>query len=171
MFNKVILVGNLTRDIELRYAQSGSAIANTAIATSRKYTSNGVQKEDVCFIDITAFGRSAEIMNQYLRKGSKILVEGRLNLDTWQDQNTGQNRHKHTVIVESFKMLDSAPQQGGQAQQPAAAQQPQMQQQQAQQPVQQPAPVQQPPVQQAAPVQQPPVQPAVQDINEDEIPF
>ena len=106
MYNKVILVGNLTRDIELRYSQSGMGIANTAIATSRKFTSNGEKKEEVCFVDITFFGRSAEIANQYLRKGSKILVEGRLNFDQWVDQN-GQKRSKHSVVVETMQMLDS----------------------------------------------------------------
>ncbi len=106
MFNKVVLVGNLTRDIELRYAQSGSAIANTAIATSRKFTQNGERKEEVCFIDITFFGRSAEVANQYLRRGSKILVEGRLNFDQWVAQD-GSKRSKHSVIVETMQMLDS----------------------------------------------------------------
>lgn len=107
MFNKVILVGNLTRDIELRYSQGGSAIAKTAIATSRKWTDQqGVKKEEVCFVDITFFGRSAEVANQYLRRGSKILVEGRLNFEQWVDQNT-QKRSKHSVTVETMQMLDS----------------------------------------------------------------
>jgi single-strand DNA-binding protein len=113
MFNKIILVGNLTRDIELRYSQSGLGIAKTAIATSRKFTSNGEKKEEVCFVDITFFGRSAEVANQYLRRGSKILVEGRLNFEQWVDQN-GQKRSKHSVIVETMQMLDSkADNQGG----------------------------------------------------------
>lgn len=129
MFNKIILVGNLTRDIEIRYSQGGMGIAKTAIATSRKFTSNGEKKEEVCFVDVTFFGRSAEVANQYLRKGSKILVEGRLNLDQWVDQN-GQKRSKHGVIAESMQMLDtknsgpsSQHQEQGQAQpyqQPAA---------------------------------------------------
>jgi single-strand DNA-binding protein len=106
MFNKIILVGNLTRDIELRYSQAGMGIAKTAIATSRKFTSNGEKKEEVCFVDITFFGRSAEVANQYLRKGSKILVEGRLSFEQWVDQN-GQKRSKHSVIVETMQMLDS----------------------------------------------------------------
>lgn len=106
MFNKVVLVGNCTRDIELRYAASGSAIANTAIATSRKFTQNGEKKEEVCFIDITFFGRSAEVANQYLRRGSKILVEGRLSFDQWVAQD-GSKRSKHSVIVETMQMLDS----------------------------------------------------------------
>ena len=108
MYNKIILVGNLTRDIELRYSQAGSAIANAAIATSRKFTSNGEKKEEVCFVDLTFFGRSGEIANQYLHKGSKILVEGRLNFDQWTDNN-GQKRSKHSVIIENMQMLDSKP--------------------------------------------------------------
>jgi len=106
VYNKIILVGFLSRDIELRYSQGGMGIANTAIATSRKFTSNGQKKEEVCFVDITFFARSAEVANQYLRKGSKILVEGRLNFDQWVDQN-GQKRSKHSVVVETMQMLDS----------------------------------------------------------------
>lgn len=105
MFNKVILVGNLTRDIELRYTPNNAAVANTAIAVTRNYTgANGEKKEEVCFIDITFFGRAAEIANQYLNKGSRILIEGRLKFDQWQDQN-GQNRSRHSVVVENMKML------------------------------------------------------------------
>ncbi|NOR57560.1 MAG: single-stranded DNA-binding protein [Sulfurimonas sp.] len=119
MFNKVILVGNLTRDIELRYTQGGMGIAKTAIATSRKFTANGEKKEEVCFVDITFFARSAEVANQYLRKGSKILVEGRLNFEQWADQN-GQKRSKHSVTVETMQMLDSkGDNQGGGYQAPA----------------------------------------------------
>ncbi|ADN09755.1 single-stranded DNA-binding protein [Sulfurimonas autotrophica] len=151
MFNKIILVGNLTRDIELRYSQGGMGIAKTAIATSRKFTSNGEKKEEVCFVDITFFGRSAEVANQYLRKGSKILVEGRLNFEQWVDQN-GQKRSKHSVIVETMQMLDSkgdnqgsgynAPAQNGGYNAPAQGepqgyQQPAQQQQQSYQPQQQ----------------------------------
>ena len=106
MYNKVILVGNLTRDIELRYTQSGSAIAKTAIATSRRFTVNGEKREEVMFIDITFFGRSAEIANQYLRKGSKVLVDGRLIFEQWVDQ-TGAKRSKHSVTVENMQMLDT----------------------------------------------------------------
>lgn len=106
MFNKIILVGNLTRDIELRYTNGGTALAKTAIATTRKFTSNGERKEEVCFVDITFFGRSAEIANQYLRKGSKCLVEGRLMFEQWTDQ-AGQKRSKHSVTVESMQVLDS----------------------------------------------------------------
>ena len=118
MFNKAVLVGNLTRDVELRYASNGNAIGNSAIAVSRKYTNNnGAQVEEVMFIDITFFGKIAEVANQYLRKGSKLLVEGRLKFDQWTDNN-GQNRSKHTIVVENMEMLGSPQnqqQQGGNA--------------------------------------------------------
>ncbi len=107
MYNKIILAGNLTRDIEIRYTQSGSAIGNTGIATSRKFKSaTGEQKEEVLFVDLTFFGRTAEIANQYLRKGSKVLVDGRLKLDQWTAQD-GSKRSKHSVTVESLQMLGS----------------------------------------------------------------
>ena len=107
MFNKIILVGNLTRDIELRYTQGGTAVSSTAIATSRKFKAqDGTQKEEVCFVDITFFGRTAEVANQYLKRGSKVLVEGRLKLDQWTDQNGGK-RSKHSVTVETMQMLGS----------------------------------------------------------------
>ena len=196
MFNKVILVGNLTRDIELRYSQSGMGIANTAIATSRKYTSNGEKKEEVCFVDITFFARSAEIANQYLRKGSKILVEGRLNFDQWVDQN-GQKRSKHSVVVETMQMLDSKgdnpsanaypqndmqqqqgysqPSQQAQSQQAQSYQAPQQQQQsygqaQKQQSYGQPAQQQQSYGQAAQQMPNANQVPEI-DIDEDEIPF
>ncbi len=105
MYNKVILMGNLTRDVEIRYSQGGSAIGNTGIATNRKWKSQtGEQKEEVMFVDLTFFGRTAEIANQYLRKGSKVLVDGRLSLDQWTAQD-GTKRSKHAVIVENLQML------------------------------------------------------------------
>ncbi|MDU2360875.1 MAG: single-stranded DNA-binding protein, partial [Campylobacter concisus] len=114
MFNKVVLVGNLTRDIELRYTTSGVAIGNSSIAVTRKITSNGERRDETCFIDISFFGKSAEIANQYLNKGSKLLIEGRLKFDQWTDNN-GQNRSKHSIAVESMEMLGSnnQTQQGG----------------------------------------------------------
>ncbi len=176
MFNKVILVGNLTRDIELRYSQAGMGIAKTAIATSRKFTSNGEKKEETCFIDITFFGRSAEIANQYLRKGSKILVEGRLTFEQWVDQ-TGGKRSKHSVTVENMQMLDSrSDSQGNQGgydsySQEGYGQQPQggynnTPRQQYQQP-------QQPQQQYGRPQQSSMPENTIPeiDINEDEIPF
>ncbi|ARR02184.1 single-stranded DNA-binding protein [Campylobacter vicugnae] len=104
MFNKIILTGNLSKDITLK-SNSNITIANTTIAVNRKLKNqNGDTSEEVLFIDITFFGRQAEIANQYLNKGSKVLIEGRLKYDTWKDQN-GQNRSKHLVIVESMEML------------------------------------------------------------------
>jgi len=194
MFNKVILVGNLTRDIELRYSQAGMGIAKTAIATSRKFTSNGEKKEEVMFIDITFFGRSAEVANQYLRKGSKILVEGRLNFEQWADQN-GQKRSKHSVTVETMQMLDSkgdnqggynAPSQDSGMNQggynaPAQGQQQSYQQPQQQQSYQAPEPQQsyqqqQPSYNNQQAQQQSRQMPSANDvptidIDEDEIPF
>ena len=107
MFNKAIIVGNLTRDIELKYAPSGTAIGSTGIASTRKFKGgDGNTKEEVLFVDITAFGRTAEVMNQYLKKGSKLLVEGRLKLDSWTDREGGK-RSKHTVVIENMTMLGS----------------------------------------------------------------
>ena len=174
MFNKIILAGNLTRDIELIYTQSGTGIAKTAIATSRKFTSNGEKKEEVCFVDVTFFGRSAEVANQYLRKGSKILVEGRLSFEQWVDQN-GQKRSKHSVIVESMQMLDSRSDNQSNNSQANYQQQAQQSTQQYQQPTQQPATAYQPqnmqqhgqPEQHRQPQQSLPEI----DVNEDEIPF
>jgi len=107
MFNKIILVGNLTRDVELKYTPSGTAIANFGIATNRTYKDvSGQQEQEVMFIDVKVFGRSAEIANQYLRKGSKALIEGRLVFEQWVDRN-GQKRSKHVVIAEKVQFMDS----------------------------------------------------------------
>jgi len=112
MYNKIILLGNLSKDIEIRYSQSGSAIGNTAIATTRKFKgADGTQKEEVLFVDVTFFGRSAEVANQYLRKGSKVQLDGRLKLDQWTDKQ-GQKRSKYSVSVENLTMLDSKPSNG-----------------------------------------------------------
>jgi single-strand DNA-binding protein len=107
MYNKVIMLGNLTRDIELRYLPSGSAIAKSAIASSYKYkSSTGEQKDEVCFLDFNIFGRSAEVANQYLKKGSKVLLEGRLVFEQWTAQD-GSTRSRHSLRVDTMKMLDS----------------------------------------------------------------
>ena len=106
MFNKVIMLGNLTRDIELRYTQGGTAIGNSAIAVTRKMTINGEKREETCFIDIAFYGKTAEIANQYLKKGSRLLIEGRLRFEQWTDNN-GQNRSKHIIAVETIEMLNS----------------------------------------------------------------
>ena len=107
MYNKVILVGNLTRDVEMRYTSSGSAIGKVGIATNRKFKSaSGEMRDETMFIDLTFFGRTAEIASQYLRRGSKVLVEGRLILEQWVAQD-GTKRSRHSVTVESMQMLDS----------------------------------------------------------------
>jgi single-strand DNA-binding protein len=108
MFNKVILIGNLTRDVELRYTPNGTAIAKFGLATNRTYKDNltGENKQEVMFIDITVFGRSAEIANQYLAKGRRVLIEGRLVFDQWIDQ-SGQKRSKHSVVAEKVQFMDS----------------------------------------------------------------
>jgi single-strand binding protein len=127
MFNKIVLVGNLTKDIDLRYTQGGAAIGSSSIAVTRKYTLNGEKKEETCFIDLTFFGKQAEVSNQYLQKGSKLLVEGRLKFDQWQDSN-GQNRSKHSVAVEVMEMLGDA-KQNNQGYQQGAPKKPQQQKQ------------------------------------------
>ena len=127
MFNRIILVGHLTRDIELRYTQGSVAIGSCGIAVTRKYTLNGEKRKETCFIDITFFGKQAEIANQYLGKGSKLLVEGRLKLDQWTDNN-GQNRSKHSIAVESMEMLGDA-KQNNQGYQQGASKKPQQQKQ------------------------------------------
>ena len=105
-FNKVILVGNLTRDPELRYTPKGLAIAKIGIAVNRQWrTESGEQKEEVTFVDVDAFGKQAETLGQYMRKGSPILIEGRLRLDQWDDKQTGQKRSKLGVVVEGFQFL------------------------------------------------------------------
>ena len=107
MFNKFTALGNLTRDIEFKICANGTALAKSAIATSHIYkTANGERKEEVCFIDINVFGRLAEIANTYLRKGSKVLFDGRLVYERWTAQD-GTSRSKHTFRVETLKLLNS----------------------------------------------------------------
>ena len=107
-FNKVILAGNLTRDPELRYTPKGTAVAKIGMAINRTWKNEtGETKEEVTFVDIDAFGRQAEVIGQYLKKGRPVLVEGRLKLDTWEDKNTHQKVSKLKVVLESFSFLDS----------------------------------------------------------------
>ena len=106
-FNKVILMGNLTRDPELRYLPSGSAVCDFTIATNRQYkTREGEQKEEVAFIDTSMFGRRGEVISEYLKKGDPILVEGRLKLDQW--ETAEGRRSKLKVIAESFEFVGSS---------------------------------------------------------------
>src|SRR6187455_2671377 len=107
-FNKVILVGNLTRDPELRYTPKGTAIAKIGVAVNRVWTNEaGEKKEDVTFIDVDIFGRTAENVGQYMRKGRPILIEGRLRLDQWDDKQTGQKRSRLGVVAETVQFLGS----------------------------------------------------------------
>jgi single-strand DNA-binding protein len=107
-FNRVILAGNLTRDPELRYTPKGTAIARLGIACNRKWKSEtGELKEEVTFVDVDAFGKQAETISQYLKKGRPILIEGRLRYDTWEDKQSGQKKSKLGVVLESFQFLDS----------------------------------------------------------------
>lgn len=107
-FNKVMLLGNLTRDPEVKYTPKGSAVADIGLAVNRTYTTDGGEKrEETTFVDVTMWGRQAEIAGEYLKKGRPLFVEGRLQLDTWDDKQTGQKRSKMRVVCENFQMLGS----------------------------------------------------------------
>lgn len=113
-FNKVILMGNLTRDPQLRYLPSNMAVCEFGLATNRKWKDrDGNQKEEVCFVDVAAFGRGGEIINQYMTKGRTLLVEGYLRFESWTGQD-GQKRSKLRVIVDNFQFV------GGRGDQPGA---------------------------------------------------
>jgi single-strand DNA-binding protein len=105
-YNKVLLMGNLTRDPEVRYTPKGTAIANLGLAVNRVYTTEGgEQKEEVTFIDIEVWGRQAETAGQYLSKGRPVFIEGRLKLDSWEDKESGQKRQKLKVVAERVQFL------------------------------------------------------------------
>lgn len=121
-FNRVILIGNLTRDIELRYLQSGMAVTDVGLAVNdRRKGNNGEWIEETTFIDVTVWGRSAEVMSEYLSKGMPVFIEGRLKLDSWEGQD-GQKRSKLKVICERMQLI-GAPRQGGQGGGPRPPQQ------------------------------------------------
>ncbi len=125
-FNKVILVGNLTRDPELRYTPKGTAIAKIGLAVNRVWTNEaGEKKEEVTFVDVDVFGRTAENVGQYMRKGRPILIEGRLKLDQWDDKQTGQKKSKLSVVAETVQFLGSAQAGAEGGSSPAAAPRPQ----------------------------------------------
>ena len=105
--NRVLLMGNLTRDPELRYLPSNTPVVSLGLAINRRWRNQqDQQQEETTFVDCEAFGRSAEVINQYLRKGRPVFIEGRLRLDQWQDKE-GQNRSKMKVVVENFQFVDS----------------------------------------------------------------
>src|SRR3954452_21202024 len=113
-FNKVILLGNLTRDPEVRYTPKGSAVCDLGIAINRSYTlDSGEKREEVTFVDVVLWARLAEIAGEYLKKGRPVFIEGRLQLDTWDDKQSGQKRSKLRVIGETMQLLGSRPAGGG----------------------------------------------------------
>lgn len=113
-YNKVLLMGNLTRDVEIKQIGSGQSVANIGLAVNRRFrTQSGEDRDETTFVDCEAWGRQAEVMAQYLSKGRPVFIEGRLKLDTWQDKNDGSNRSKMRVVVESFQFIDSGGGQGG----------------------------------------------------------
>ena len=130
-FNKVMLMGNVTRDIELRYTPKGTAVADIGLAVNRvRSGDNGEKIEETTFVDITLWGRTAEIAHQYSGKGRPLFIEGRLHLDTWTDKDTGANRSKLKVVAENIQLMGSPGGGGNQNQQggnPAPQQQPSQQ--------------------------------------------
>lgn len=106
--NRVLLIGNLTRDPEIRYTPKGTAVSDIAIAVNRVYSGeDGEKKEEVTFVDVTLWGRQAEVAQQYLKKGRQVFIEGRLQLDTWDDKQSGQKRSRLRVVAENMQMLGS----------------------------------------------------------------
>ncbi len=112
--NKVFLIGNLTRDPELKYTPSGTAVASLGVAVARRYRSqDGEQKEETCFVEVEAWARRAEVMSEYLSKGSPVFIEGRLRLDTWETAQ-GDKRSRLKVVAENFQFLGGRRGGGGQ---------------------------------------------------------
>jgi single-strand DNA-binding protein len=106
--NKVMLIGNLTRDPEVRYTPKGSAVCDMAIAVNRRYlTESGERQEEVTYLDIVLWGKQAELAGQFLAKGRSVFIEGRLQMDTWEDKATGQKRSKIKIVAENMQFLDS----------------------------------------------------------------
>ena len=113
-FNKVILLGNLTRDPEVRYTPKGSAVCDLGVAVNRQYTlDSGEKREEVTFVDVVLWSRLAEIAGEYLKKGRPVFIEGRLQMDSWDDKQTGQKRTKLRVIGETMQLLGRPPGAGG----------------------------------------------------------
>jgi len=112
--NKVMLIGNLTRDPEIKYTPKGTAIADIGLAVNRNYTTeSGEKREEVTFIDVTLWGRTAEIVGEYCKKGRPLFVEGRLQLDQWEDKQTNQKRSKLKVVADNIQLLGSREGGGG----------------------------------------------------------
>jgi single-strand DNA-binding protein len=111
-YNKVMLMGNLTRDVELKHTAGNTAVANLALAVNRRYRVNDESREETTFVDCEAWGRTAENISKFFSKGRPIFVEGRLKLDEWQDRD-GNKRSKLRVVVENFEFVDSNGRSGG----------------------------------------------------------
>jgi single-strand DNA-binding protein len=108
--NKVLLLGNVTRDPEVRYTPKGSAVCDLGIAVNRAYTTDsGEKREEVTFVDVTLWGRTAEVASEYLKKGRPVFIEGRLQMDTWDDKQTGQKRTRLRVVAENMQLLGGRP--------------------------------------------------------------
>jgi len=113
-YNKVLLMGNLTRDPDVRYTPKGMAVADIGLAVNRYYTAdNGEKREETTFVDVTLWGRQAEVAGQYLKKGRPVLIEGRLQMDTWDDKQTGQKRSKLKVVGETMQLIGTPGGRGG----------------------------------------------------------
>lgn len=113
-FNRVFLMGNITRDIELKTIASGQSVAKIGLAVNRKWRDqNGQDREEVTYVDCDAWGKTAESIAKFFSKGRPIFIEGRLKLDTWQDKESGQNRSKLGVVIDNFQFVDSKPGGGG----------------------------------------------------------
>jgi single-strand DNA-binding protein len=125
-FNKVIFMGNLTRDPQLKHLANQTAVTEFGVACNRRWKGpNGEDKEEVTFVDVTAWGKQGEVINQYFTKGKPIFVEGRLKYDSWEDKQGGGKRSKLTVVVENFQFVGGrdeqpAPQDNGDQRRPAA---------------------------------------------------
>ena len=106
-YNKVIILGNLTRDPEMSYLPSQTAVTEIGLATNRNWTTKeGEKKEEVCFIDCRCYGKQAETLQKYVKKGDQLLIEGRLQLDTWEAKD-GTKRSKHRIFIENFQFINS----------------------------------------------------------------
>jgi single-strand DNA-binding protein len=177
-FNKVILMGNLTRDPEVRYTPNGAAVCELGLAISRKFNVNGQDRDEVCFVDIIVWNKQAENCGKYLQKGRPVLIEGRLQLDTWQNKE-GQNRSKLRVVAESVQFMPRAAETGSASAQSNynknySQQQPQNNNMNSnqQQPPQQQAAQKQPANSYSEPMPQPPEDIYNSDFEtEDDIPF
>lgn len=119
--NEVKLAGRLTRDIELRYSSGGMAIGQIGLAINRTWTKDGEKREETTFVDVTSFGKQAETLAQYLKKGDPVYIAGRLKLDQWTDKQSGKNRSKLSVVAENFQFI-SGKNDGGRQRQPSRQQ-------------------------------------------------